>query len=760
MRVRRFVVLGIAVLLVLGVTPSIDYTRSTLFACWSTSPFPTFLPTREPDDERFYSGRLGVLQSGYNRSAMVAAWRTLSGRPLVEAERQASLHGPSTTGRVSAREVWMNARGTVPGSQGGFISQETFLAPTYTYILNCGDSALLTAAKTLDARRASLGAASPEFFEWVTAQDMVFSNCARQPNQPPAIPQPLGPTASVLARADRAYQIAAAQFYSGQLTEAEAGFTAISHDGHSPWQRMGSYLAARAMIRQATIGGKDSAGDPTAADRARNGLKAVIADPALSEMHASAEGLLQYLDARDDPVRALQKVASAIEKPESNGEIFAARLNDFRILMRHLRDRRAPESADALAPARQSSELVDWLATLESASPRPEDHAIARWDATRSPAWLAAALMTVELGHARQGKLLDAAAQVPSTSPAYLTLAFHRGRLLLLSGDLAEARAVVGRALASPDVPASTANLLKAQRLLTARTLREFLEDALRTPILERGLGAHALDTDSIDILNEQLPLEMLRQIASDRALPAEVRTDILHAAFTRAVLLRDAEAVRQSVPALVKAQPELRAPFTTLNTASDDQILLDEAMLVLLAHPGLRPFVATGSGRRTTFVAGGEWRTEPLSAIDNVRDNWWCGFATTPEAPVSYETQYSRRGYARQDPVMAAFRPHPNEADRLVFLSDAQRGQAADEWTALQRIDTAPNELGRWATKWVEDHRSDPRAPKVLYQIVRATRYGCTDARTGAISRRAFTLLHSRYGTSEWAKKAPHWFN
>src|SRR6476660_5125076 len=110
MRVRRFVVLGIAVLLVLGVTPSIDHTRSTLLACWWTDPFPTFLPAGAPEDERFYSGRLGILQNGYNRSAMVAAWRTLSGRPLLEAERQATLHGPSTTGRVSAREVWMNAR--------------------------------------------------------------------------------------------------------------------------------------------------------------------------------------------------------------------------------------------------------------------------------------------------------------------------------------------------------------------------------------------------------------------------------------------------------------------------------------------------------------------------------------------------------------------------------------------------------------------------------------------------------------------------
>ena len=72
--------------------------------------------------------------------------------------------------------------------------------------MNCGDSALETAARTLDARRASLGATNPEFVAWVDAQDLVFSNCARQSNQSLAIPEPLGPSASRLAQADRAYR--------------------------------------------------------------------------------------------------------------------------------------------------------------------------------------------------------------------------------------------------------------------------------------------------------------------------------------------------------------------------------------------------------------------------------------------------------------------------------------------------------------------------------------------------------------------------
>ncbi len=758
MRVRLIVSLGIGVLLVLAVAPSIDRTSATVKACWDVSPYPMFLSTQMPEDPRFYSGALGILRPTYRRSALVAAWRTLVGRTLVDAERRAYVSDPSAAARVSARDVWLNARKTVSGL--GFsnsIRQETFLAPTYSYILNCGDSALETAARTLDARRASLGANNPEFVAWVDAQDLVFSNCARQSNQSLAIPEPLGPSASRLAQADRAYQIAAAQFYGGQFTEAEAGFAAIGRDAQSPWRRLGPYLAARAMIRQATLGGKDAAGDPAAASRARAALEAVIADPESSDLRRSAEGLLQYLVARTEPVAALKKAAAAIEKPESDGERFAAHLNDFRILMDRSWTSLNPEpGVPALNPVRDSSELMDWIMTLQVAD---DGHAVARWEATRSPAWLVVALIKLEPGDAKQSYLLNAAAAVPDDSPAYLTLAFNRARLLLLSGDQTHAREVLRRALASPDLPASTANQLKAARMLTARTLDEFLQDSMRTPILEQGTGAASLDADSIDALNEQMPLDLLQQIAGTHPLPADSRVDLWRSVFTRSVLLRNVSVLRRSIRALTKAHPDLRAALAPLVSATTDQALIDEAMLVLLAHPGLHPFLAAGHGRRTRFP-GGEQRPLSLTAIDGLRDNWWCGFATTSDASVSYETQYSRRGYGRRDPVMAEFRAHPNEPDRLAFLTDAQRRQAADEWTALQKIDTAPNELGRWATQWVEAHPTDPRAPKVLYQVVRATRYGCTDARTGAISHRAFALLHSRYPDSEWAKKTPFWFN
>lgn len=46
------------------------------------------------------------------------------------------------------------------------------------------------------------------------------------------------------------------------------------------------------------------------------------------------------------------------------------------------------------------------------------------------------------------------------------------------------------------------------------------------------------------------------------------------------------------------------------------------------------------------------------------------------------------------------------------------------------------------------------------LYRAVRTTRYGCRrDGSHAAYSRRAFLVLHRRYGDTPWARSTPYWF-
>jgi hypothetical protein len=80
-------------------------------------------------------------------------------------------------------------------------------------------------------------------------------------------------------------------------------------------------------------------------------------------------------------------------------------------------------------------------------------------------------------------------------------------------------------------------------------------------------------------------------------------------------------------------------------------------------------------------------------------------------------------------------------------------------EWKQLQHIGVAPNFLAQEVLAWGKQHEDDPREAEALYLVVRATRYGCTDKTTGALSKSAFQLLHAQYPNTEWAKKTKYWY-
>jgi hypothetical protein len=769
MRDRLSVALGIVATLVLLAAPALDRSAPRVLACGPITTYPIFTPEDAPDDPRYLAGDLGIVQPTYRRRYLLAAWRTLVGHPLSLAEQRAYVPVPprrypppiSATPPVQPISVWLNARATVNyGGWSNDIRQEKRVLNTYTYIWNCGDAAFLMAAKTLEARRATLGASSPVFLDWVRAQDAVFSNCGRRPDDPPSIPVELGENNSAAARADRAYQIAAAEFYGGKFAEAEAAFSAIAHDAQSPWRQWAPYLAARAMIRQGTMGGNDAAGDPAALKRAQRALEGIVADTTLGEMHDPARKLLQFVHARTEPAVALTETAQALSHSDQDADAFGPHLDDFQNLINHYLERfpRTDQATIDFATARASSDLIDWIMTFQDRTDEGE-HALERWNALHSDAWLVAAISGVPAGGPHEADLLAAAAAVPLDSPAYPTVTFHRVRLLLLAGERVQARDVLGQALLAPRLPVSSANLFKSMRMMTARTLDEFLSDAVRVPLGDTGgwVGYHGeaaglrlapgFDGDAVPVLNERMPLATLRRVSASVALPPATRRDVVIAIFTRALLLKDVGTARTVIPDVATAVPALRTALARVSAAADETIFIDEGMLLLLANPGLRPFVAWGAYRRP----------EKTSTIDDLRDNWWCAFKPARDGRDSYETEY----WLGSGPstVQQSFRAQPNDLGELAFLTDAERMHATAEWQALQAIDSGPNELGRRAIAWAEGHLRDPRAPQVLHLVVRATRYGCTDAATGAVSRRAFDLLHRRYPESTWAKQTPLWF-
>jgi hypothetical protein len=252
------------------------------------------------DEPRFFRGQLDILQPHYRRIYLMAAYRYLTGIGLSPEDQQALLAPAAGTDFFTNRgspEIrgWLQVRVQVGAAPLDQIDPFKFL-PNYAYILNCGDDAFRNAAATL-AERARAGASHDDLRTWVAAQDQVFANCAPpwppQPKPPaPSIPAALPATAAHWMQADRAYQIAAAEFYAGQFDAAFTDFQRIAGDRSSPWHGIAPYLAARALIRKATIV------DVSAAPAAQEQLRKVLADPDAAAWHESARGLVRYLRTR------------------------------------------------------------------------------------------------------------------------------------------------------------------------------------------------------------------------------------------------------------------------------------------------------------------------------------------------------------------------------------------------------------------------------------------------------------------------------
>jgi hypothetical protein len=190
---------------------------------------------------------------------------------------------------------------------------------------------------------------------------------------------------------------------------------------------------------------------------------------------------------------------------------------------------------------------------------------------------------------------------------------------------------------------------------------------------------------------------------------------------------------------------PTLAGALKPLASATDDAVLRDEAAILLIRYPGLRPFFTTGRSR-----------TDTLAELDSLRDNWWCSFSSTEWPSTPYETPYWHGGLSESARSIYA---DASTTPPASFLSADEKREAENEFQRLKALDTAPNELGRRVLAWAHAHPTDGRVPEMLHRIVRATRYGCTNDRTGAISKEAFTLLHRRYPKSRWSAKTPLWF-
>jgi hypothetical protein len=706
---------------------------------------------------RFAAGRVGVLQPTYARSYLYAGYRYLSGSAFTPAEQRAltefwedRLNYRWSAGDEDWTKAWFEARHKVaaldPEAINVYRNREK--PNEYESYLNCQKDAFETAIATLNKRIAKYAADSPLVKTWVAAQDQVFSNCGSGS----VIPEQLSSDADSLQRADRAYQIAAANFYAGNFDDARKDFEAIAADTHSPWQRNAVYLIARALVRKGSLGPTEQKQESLSAAEAQ--LRKILDDKKLSSLHTASTRLLNLVRLRLHPAERLNELARILTAKTENENLKQDLWDYTTLLDNYLEEEEGSETKPPEVP--KTEDLTNWIATFQDSSDAAREHALQRWQTTHANAWLVASLTAVKGKDARASELIADARKVPSSSAAFASARFHAIRLLMESGQNAEARTLLDQTLKSDRAhfDQSSLNLLIGRRMLLANSLAEFLTDATRVPAAlswnddgreipsgdedlsdetKAQRGKPFFDVDAAHALNHQIPLLVLKEAVRSDALPPAPRRDLAQATWLRAALLGDTATADELVPVLSKLVPEISELLNTYQSTTPPDEKKFAAIYAWLKSPGLEPVVDAGLGRVT-----------PLHQQDPYRDNWWCSAYAQPAG--------------EENPDRVEFTATTNAAPPR-FLTPPQVERGAKEWSALNALGTAPNYISRQVIEWANSHPTDPRVPEALHLAVKTTRFGCTDKDSSRWSKAAFDVLHRKYPTSPWTKKTPYWF-
>ena len=783
-----------------------------------------FVHDMHPDRPKDYAaGKLGVLLSTYPRADLAVAYRYLIGGRLTAQEQRGYKPTSSIAETISGfdeedtesaasqpwyveprgpADGWLKARGQIAPPIPGIHDVKQYdaiyrageiLSANYQ---NCQEDAFRNAMATLESRAKTWGAHSAELADWINGQDAVFSNCgATQPggfrdNKPvmqASAPEAAPANASDLLRHDRAYQIAAAQFYASQFDAARLSFQSIADDKSSPWRGVAAYLIARTLVREAFLAAKGpddemmATFDSAEMQQAQRQLESIRKEhlPGVSEQ--AVQSLLNLVRLRTEPRARLHELTTALVGPKTDPDYaqdlvdltwyLDAKLdrmpiradvgdeafnvtrpqNEYRALTAEQRRPGFEKAFHDVAGLRSTAPLIDWLITYQSPSDTARKHALDEWRRAGDTPWLTVAIMKASASDPSAPALIEAAAKTSKTSPAWATVTFHRVRLLVDLGRAVEARTVIDAAL--PSIRAlgsdSAVNLYTGLRMRTAASLDEALADAPRK-ILDRTSEEQAsvdecltvmknpkrmydcrddkspvqFSDDAAAIFNGEMPLTTLAQVATSNALPPQLRRYVAMMAWVRSVLLKNDEVAAQMLPLLPAKLQQQAGAGTGFHP-----------LMALMRNPGLRPYLDPGVQRAASY-----------DFVESYADNWWCS---------DWTDQY---GYYAEH-------QSPIEAKSVAFLTPEMRAEGEKEARTLF-AQGADESLGSQVIDYARAHPSDPDVPEALFLALRMIRYGCErteyDAsgnqksdKVGSIARDVGAIMRRRYPANSWTKKA-----
>ncbi len=296
---------------------------------------PLFDTTSAPENpySEFAAGKLGIVKPTFRRAVLYAAYRYINGGGLSAAEQQAMVEVWQAdldnkdfvdNSIDDAVKAWIERRKDVVGKEEktpDIYADRSYGG--YEFFPNCTKNAFETASETLSDRASAHGPSDPNVIDWVRAQDQVFENCSSGKRTPDAAPA----GAPDWLQKDRAYQIAAASFYSMDYNDAKRRFAEIAQDTDSPWAETVDYLVARTLIRQASLSKSADKAGPLY-DEAEQRLQKFANGGKFS---ASAERMLGLIKYRRHPKERVSELAKKLSG--AGGDNFRQDVIDYTWLL-------------------------------------------------------------------------------------------------------------------------------------------------------------------------------------------------------------------------------------------------------------------------------------------------------------------------------------------------------------------------------------------------------------------------------------------
>jgi hypothetical protein len=224
---------------------------------------------------------------------------------------------------------------------------------------------------------------------------------------------------------------------------------------------------------------------------------------------------------------------------------------------------------------------------------------------------------------------------------------------------------------------------------------------------------------ETAEILNGAVTVDALAAMANVPEQSARLRTELLLAAWTRALLLERWDLVRALAERVGEAAPSMRADMQALLAVTEPDGMRYLAARALLKTPGA-----------DIVLRSGPLRAAALDQVDPKGLNWWVA---------------------------------PGMPELLEYLPSDERGYVAAEWDRIRNAGDGYPWLVEQAIAEAERPEPHPTAPETLYRAIVALdgvesqggRYSLSYGVVHELRARGVATLERRFPDSEWTRKA-----